>query len=128
MLELPLCFPWQHLFGVIMSIRGLSIDNRFFFFLIYYNFYIKILGRTNQRIFFLAASYWARDVIFVVTEHEQLGMEAWLEAYHYTSSGSNSIDFGQLDARAGAIQVRIYCSRVNQLIHSTNMHIRLQSI
>jgi hypothetical protein len=106
----------------------LSIDNRFFFFLIYYNFYIKILGRTNQRIFFLAASYWARDVIFVVTEHEQLGMEAWLEAYHYTSSGSNSIDFGQLDARAGAIQVRIYCSRVNQLIHSTNMHIRLQSI
>lgn len=46
-------------------------------------------------------------------------MEAWLEAYHYTSSGSNSIDFGQLDARAGAIQVRhrIYCFRVNQLIH-----------
>ncbi|XP_046631275.1 glycosylphosphatidylinositol anchor attachment 1 protein-like [Daphnia pulicaria] len=56
---------------------------------------------------FRAASYWARDVIFVVTEHEQLGMEAWLEAYHYTSSGSNSIDFGQLDARAGAIQAAI---------------------
>ena len=69
--------------------------------------------------FFVASSYWARDVIFLVTEHEQLGMEAWLEAYHYTSSGSNSIDFGQLDARAGSIQVRhrIYCFRNNQLIH-----------
>ena len=54
----------------------------------------------------LASSYWARDVIFLVTEHEQLGMEAWLEAYHYTSSGSHAINFGQLDARAGAIQVR----------------------
>jgi glycosylphosphatidylinositol transamidase len=41
-----------------------------------------------------------------VTEHEQLGMEAWLEAYHSTSSGSNNaINFGQLDARAGSIQV-----------------------
>lgn len=55
--------------------------------------------------FFLAASYWARDIIFLVTEHEQLGVEAWLEAYHYTSSSSNAIHFGQLDARAGAIQV-----------------------
>ena len=31
-------------------------------------------------------------------------MEAWLEAYHYTKS-SFAINFGQLDARAGAIQV-----------------------
>ena len=55
------------------------------------------------------ASYWARDIIFIVTEHEQLGMEAWLEAYHSTSSGSNNaIHFGQLDARAGSIQVRLY--------------------
>ncbi len=78
-----------------------------------------MLDRINQSLIFLAASYWARDVIFVVTEHEQLGMEAWLEAYHYTSSGSNSINFGQLDARAGAIQVRhrIYCFQDNQLIH-----------
>ena len=56
-------------------------------------------------IFLAEASYWARDIIFLVTEHEQLGIEAWLEAYHYTSSGANVIDFGQLDARAGSIQV-----------------------
>jgi len=32
--------------------------------------------------------YWAKDIIFLVTEHEQLGMQAWLEAYHGTSCGS----------------------------------------
>ncbi|KAI8432945.1 hypothetical protein MSG28_013837 [Choristoneura fumiferana] len=29
-----------------------------------------------------AQKYWAKDIIFLVTEHEQLGMQAWLEAYH----------------------------------------------
>ncbi|CAK1543357.1 unnamed protein product [Leptosia nina] len=42
-------------------------------------------------------NYWAKDIIFLVTEHEQLGMQAWLEAYHglqsnpgtfYTNLGS----------------------------------------
>lgn len=56
--------------------------------------------------YFSEASYWARDIIFLVTEHEQLGIEAWLEAYHSTSSSSSAINFGQLDARAGAIQVQ----------------------
>ena len=32
-------------------------------------------------------------------------MEAWLEAYHHTPAGGHIIDFGQLDARGGAIQV-----------------------
>ena len=26
--------------------------------------------------------YWAKDIIFLVNEHDLLGMEAWLEAYH----------------------------------------------
>ncbi|KAH9644358.1 hypothetical protein HF086_006386 [Spodoptera exigua] len=26
--------------------------------------------------------YWAKDIIFLVTQHDQLGMQAWLEAYH----------------------------------------------
>ncbi|XP_026750387.2 glycosylphosphatidylinositol anchor attachment 1 protein [Galleria mellonella] len=55
--------------------------------------------------------YWAKDIIFLVTEHEQLGMQAWLEAYHglqsdaetfYTSLGSfwkpdtPAFDFGRV--------------------------------
>ena len=45
-----------------------------------------------------------------MTEHEQLGMEAWLEAYHYTTLGPKAIDFGHLEARAGSIQVTILYS------------------
>lgn len=55
--------------------------------------------------------YWAKDIIFLITEHEQLGMQAWLEAYHglqrdsasfYTSLGSfwqpgtSGLDLGKL--------------------------------
>ncbi|CAG9792853.1 unnamed protein product [Diatraea saccharalis] len=57
--------------------------------------------------------YWAKDLIFLVTEHEQLGMQAWLEAYHglqsdtktfYMSLGSfwqpgnPSLDFSKIEA------------------------------
>ncbi|XP_050667812.1 glycosylphosphatidylinositol anchor attachment 1 protein [Leptidea sinapis] len=34
--------------------------------------------------------YWAKDIIFLVTEHEQLGMQAWLEAYHGLQSDSGT--------------------------------------
>ncbi|XP_072947948.1 glycosylphosphatidylinositol anchor attachment 1 protein [Epargyreus clarus] len=55
--------------------------------------------------------YWAKDIIFLITEHEQLGVQAWLEAYHglqsepgnfYSSLGSfykpgmPSLDLGKL--------------------------------
>ncbi|XP_039748047.1 glycosylphosphatidylinositol anchor attachment 1 protein [Pararge aegeria] len=53
-------------------------------------------------------NYWAKDIIFLITEHEQLGMQAWLEAYHglqresssfYTTLGSfwqPGLDLGKL--------------------------------
>lgn len=34
--------------------------------------------------------YWAKDIIFLVTEHEQLGMQAWLEAYHGLQSDAET--------------------------------------
>ncbi|XP_063983235.1 glycosylphosphatidylinositol anchor attachment 1 protein [Diachasmimorpha longicaudata] len=52
--------------------------------------------------------YWAKDIIFLVTEHEQLGMQAWLDAYHGVVSGqADVLDAGDLDGRAGAIQAAI---------------------
>ncbi len=27
-------------------------------------------------------TYWAKDIIFLLTEHEEIGMQAWLAAYH----------------------------------------------
>ena len=32
--------------------------------------------------FFRHQKYWSKDIIFLITQHEQLGMQAWLEAYH----------------------------------------------
>ncbi|XP_025204359.1 glycosylphosphatidylinositol anchor attachment 1 protein [Melanaphis sacchari] len=64
--------------------------------------------------FFRQQIYWAKDIIFLVTEHEQLGMQAWLEAYHGASCGSLGVlDSGKLSGRAGAIQAAI-----NLEIHS----------
>ncbi|XP_065078312.1 glycosylphosphatidylinositol anchor attachment 1 protein [Ochlerotatus camptorhynchus] len=50
--------------------------------------------------------YWAKDIIFLITEQEQLGMQAWLEAYH-GSEDSRVLNAGSLNGRAGAIQAAI---------------------
>lgn len=56
--------------------------------------------------------YWAKDLIFLITEQEQLGMQAWLEAYHGErqpqDEGANVVlQAGSLEARAGSIQAAI---------------------
>lgn len=57
--------------------------------------------------FFSKQVYWAKDLIFLVTEHEQLGAQAWLQAYHRTQSGAGILVHGDLEGRAGAIQAAI---------------------
>lgn len=47
--------------------------------------------------------YWAKDIIFLVTDGEQLGMHAWLDAYHGHDK-VGVLETGSLDARAGVIQ------------------------
>ncbi|XP_031625830.1 glycosylphosphatidylinositol anchor attachment 1 protein [Contarinia nasturtii] len=53
--------------------------------------------------------YWAKDIIFLVTDQEQLGMQAWLEAYHNSDvlDSSSILNCGNLEARAGSIQAAI---------------------
>lgn len=29
--------------------------------------------------------YWAKDIIFLVNEHDLIGMQSWLEGYHHTN-------------------------------------------
>jgi hypothetical protein len=36
-------------------------------------------------------TYWAKDIIFLVTDHEQIGMQAWLDGYHNTRNECKSI-------------------------------------
>uniref|UniRef100_A0A8C2RFT5 Exoribonuclease phosphorolytic domain-containing protein n=1 Tax=Capra hircus TaxID=9925 RepID=A0A8C2RFT5_CAPHI len=55
--------------------------------------------------------YWAKDIIFLVTEHDLLGTEAWLEAYHDVNvTGMQS---SPLQGRAGAIQAAVALDLLN---------------
>lgn len=52
-----------------------------------------------------------------MTEHEQLGMQAWLDAYHGVTSGQEGILLaGDLSGRAGSIQAAI-----NLELHATRI-------
>uniref|UniRef100_A0A8B9N0C6 GPI-anchor transamidase component GPAA1 n=1 Tax=Accipiter nisus TaxID=211598 RepID=A0A8B9N0C6_9AVES len=55
--------------------------------------------------YFRGQIYWAKDIIFLVNEHDLLGMEAWLEAYHDVNI-TEMQSSGTL-GRAGAIQAAI---------------------
>ncbi|XP_057279115.1 glycosylphosphatidylinositol anchor attachment 1 protein-like [Pezoporus wallicus] len=55
--------------------------------------------------YFRGQIYWAKDIIFLVNEHDLLGMEAWLEAYHDVNITAVRSS-GPL-GRAGAIQAAI---------------------
>ena len=58
--------------------------------------------------YFRSQIYWAKDIIFLVTEHEFLGTQAWLEGYHGVSCGAEGVlHSGDLPARAGSIQAAI---------------------
>ncbi|GAV06044.1 hypothetical protein RvY_16083 [Ramazzottius varieornatus] len=49
--------------------------------------------------------YWAKDIIFLVTENEHIGAKAWVEAYH--GIDSSVVASEPLKDRAGAIQAAI---------------------
>lgn len=46
--------------------------------------------------------YWSKDLIFVISDQEQLGMQAFLEAY-YGEEHSDILDSGTLYGKAGNI-------------------------
>ncbi|KAM7071317.1 LOW QUALITY PROTEIN: glycosylphosphatidylinositol anchor attachment 1 protein [Acridotheres tristis] len=49
--------------------------------------------------------YWAKDLIFLVTEHDLVGTQAWLEAYHDVNLTGSL--WGSLPGRAGSIQAAV---------------------
>lgn len=84
------------------------------------------MTRLSSCVILAGRKYWAKDIIILITEHEQLGAQAWLEAYHgIENSGAGDIRYGPfnnnlknskshkilhsgtLKGRAGAIQAAI---------------------
>lgn len=74
--------------------------------------------------FFRHKKFWAKDIIFIITQHEQLGMQAWLEAYHKISCGYGHkvLDHGDLEARAGSIQAAINL----EITHESFTHLNVK--
>lgn len=53
-------------------------------------------------------NYWSKDLVFVITDQEQLGIHAWIEAYFQGGQNDKSVlNAGNLPARAGALQAAL---------------------
>uniref|UniRef100_A0A023GL44 Putative glycosylphosphatidylinositol anchor attachment protein gaa1 n=1 Tax=Amblyomma triste TaxID=251400 RepID=A0A023GL44_AMBTT len=69
--------------------------------------------------YFRAQGSWAKDIIFLITEHELVGFQAWLDAYHDVHTAPGVIDPGMLQARSGPIQaginLELHSSRIKRL-------------
>lgn len=48
-------------------------------------------------------TYWSKDIIFLITEHENIGFQAWLDAYHGVST-SDYLMSEKLKGYSGLIQ------------------------
>ncbi|XP_066427418.1 glycosylphosphatidylinositol anchor attachment 1 protein isoform X2 [Molothrus aeneus] len=66
-----------------------------------------------------AEVYWAKDLIFLVTEHDLLGTQAWLEAYHDVNL--TDIHSGGVPGRAGAIQAALALELSSDVVTSVDV-------
>ena len=70
---------------------------------------------------FRERTYWAKDVIFLVTEDDVIGMQAWLSAYHHTYS--EYIVPNELLGKSGSIQAALNLEIGTEKISHIDVHI-----
>ncbi|XP_016363733.1 glycosylphosphatidylinositol anchor attachment 1 protein [Sinocyclocheilus rhinocerous] len=63
--------------------------------------------------------YWAKDIIFLVNEHDLIGMQAWLEGYHHTNI--TGMEYSPLQGRAGSIQAALALELSGDVITSLDL-------
>uniref|UniRef100_A0AAR2LFB6 GPI-anchor transamidase component GPAA1 n=1 Tax=Pygocentrus nattereri TaxID=42514 RepID=A0AAR2LFB6_PYGNA len=69
--------------------------------------------------YFRSQIYWAKDIIFLVNEHDLIGMQAWLEGYHHTNI--TGMDYTPLQGRAGSIQAALSLELSSDVITSLDL-------
>ena len=80
-----------------------------------------MLGLAN---FFRRRAYWAKDIIFLVTDFEAYGMQAWISAYHgYFLDYKQQPAYGELFERSGSIQAAIILQLPKNTINGFNIKI-----
>ena len=65
--------------------------------------------------YFSSRNYWAKDIIFLVSDQDLVGTQAWLNAYHDVRSGG-ALQSSPLSGSSGPIQ-----AAVNLELHSAQM-------
>uniref|UniRef100_A0A3B5AKW7 GPI-anchor transamidase component GPAA1 n=1 Tax=Stegastes partitus TaxID=144197 RepID=A0A3B5AKW7_9TELE len=63
--------------------------------------------------------YWAKDIIFLVNEHDLIGMQAWLEGYHHTNT--TGMDWSPLQGRGGSIQAALTLELSSDVVTSLDL-------
>ncbi|KAK2187644.1 hypothetical protein NP493_159g04034 [Ridgeia piscesae] len=69
-------------------------------------------------------TYWAKDIIFLITEHEEIGIQAWLNAYHH--SHNDYVLAGELQGRSGSLQAALCLEIAHEEI--TRFNIKLEGL
>ncbi|KAJ8377987.1 hypothetical protein AAFF_G00249240 [Aldrovandia affinis] len=69
--------------------------------------------------YFRGQIYWAKDIIFLVNEHDLIGMQAWLEGYHHTNT--TGMSWTPLHGRAGSIQSALSLELSSDVITSLDL-------
>uniref|UniRef100_A0A3B4XCG7 Glycosylphosphatidylinositol anchor attachment 1 n=1 Tax=Seriola lalandi dorsalis TaxID=1841481 RepID=A0A3B4XCG7_SERLL len=65
-----------------------------------------------------AQIFWAKDIIFLVNEHDLIGMQAWLEGYHHTNT---TMDWSPLQGRGGSIQAALSLELSSDVVTSLDL-------
>ncbi|XP_062850480.1 glycosylphosphatidylinositol anchor attachment 1 protein [Trichomycterus rosablanca] len=69
--------------------------------------------------YFRSQIYWAKDIIFLVNEHDLIGMQAWLEGYHHTNI--TGMEYSPLQGRAGSIQAALSLELSSDVVTSLDL-------
>ncbi|XP_077580630.1 GPI-anchor transamidase component GPAA1 isoform X1 [Stigmatopora nigra] len=69
--------------------------------------------------YFRSQVFWAKDIIFLVNEHDLIGMQAWLEGYHHTNT--TGMEYSPLRGRAGSIQAALSLELSSDMVTSLDI-------
>ncbi|RDD40080.1 Glycosylphosphatidylinositol anchor attachment 1 protein [Trichoplax sp. H2] len=69
--------------------------------------------------YFQEKTYWSKDIIFLVTEREYYGLQAWLDSYYDTHIPG--IEREELGGRGGSIQSAITLEIPSEYVESLNL-------
>ncbi|XP_049603949.1 glycosylphosphatidylinositol anchor attachment 1 protein isoform X1 [Syngnathus scovelli] len=69
--------------------------------------------------YFRSQVYWAKDIIFLVNEHDLIGIQAWLEGYHHTNI--SGMHWSPIQGRAGSIQAALSLELSSNVVTSLDI-------